>query len=108
MARPKRTPKDGNQGQIVKELRAAGCVVIDVADLPGDSKENPLDLFVLSPDRRTWVQVEIKVGLMADFKDHQIEYMRRLDVWPPEWRVNDVPVIVAYKAGDVLGFFKEV
>lgn len=79
MTRPRHTKKDGNHTEIVRELREAGYIVIDVADLPGDPEHNPLDLFVAHPldapimvaynawqimnkakGSPGWVQVEIK------------------------------------------------
>lgn len=100
--RPKRTRKDANHAEIVRELRDDGYTVVDVADLPGDR----LDLFVgqqgapvvvicsAAGFRRwlaeqgagpLWAQVEIKTGPGAPFTDDEIEHLERCgwdgEVW---------------------------
>jgi hypothetical protein len=104
--RPKRTRKDDNHAEIVQDLRDDGFVVVDVADLPGDPTNNPLDVFVRAAEdapvivalsaegvRRWfeehpgagWVQVEIKTSVDAPFTDAEEEYLRRCgwrgEVW---------------------------
>lgn len=106
MPRPKRTLKDENHRPIVKALRAAGYVVIDVADLPGHPTHNPLDIFVMRTDvaapivvaltaagvirwldehpRCALVQVEIKVHAGSTFTDNETTYLKARGLWPPE------------------------
>lgn len=105
MTRPKHTKHDSNHAAIVKELREAGCVVIDVSDLAGTAEDHPLDLFVLNPERTRWVQVEIKAERGAPFTVSERVYLRRLGCWPPE-APHWCPVIVAYSARDVLCNFE--
>ena len=106
--RPKHTQKDENHLEVVRELREAGYIVVDVADLPGHSGHNPLDLLVLDPTTRMplpvivacsadgvrrwlaehpWqplVQVEIKPHAGARFTEDEKTYFRSLGLWPPE------------------------
>jgi hypothetical protein len=109
---------DTNQKQIVADLRDAGCRVINVSSLPGyqiemedtyevkegNRIEDPLDLFILSPCYRYWVQAEVKKNWHASFRPGQIAYFRSLGNWPPE-RPSGVPVIAIYDAGDALNWF---
>lgn len=103
MTRPKRTRRDGNHTEIVRELREAGFVVVETADLPGHPRHNPLDLFVARPERLClldvivatnaeqieqaassgWVQVEIKPNVHARFTDNERAYLDLLGLWPP-------------------------
>jgi hypothetical protein len=106
MMRPKHARRDANHGKIVADLRAAGCVVVDVSDLASDTLDAPLDLFVLAPDRGRWVQVEVKPGLDAPFTISERAYLRRVDCWPPE-EPGAAPVIVACSAQRVLAWFAE-
>ena len=102
--RPKHTRRDANHAKIVADLRAADCVVVDVADLPSHTLDAPLDLFVLAPDRSRWVQVEVKPGLDSPFTLSERVYLKRLNRWPPE-EASTVPVIVACSAKRVLAWF---
>lgn len=104
MMRPRHTRKDVNQTAIMADLRAAGCVVVDVSDLASDTPDAPLDLFVLAPDRSQWLQVEIKPGLDAPFTLSERVYLQRVGAWPPEEPAG-TPVIVAYSARRVLDWF---
>lgn len=105
--RPKRTRKDSNHADVRDDLRQ-DFIVLDVADLPGNKKHNPLDLIVLRKDDppiivacsadgvRRWfdehpsadaVQVEVKPDYEAPFTVDEKEYLGRLGLWPPTiWR----------------------
>ena len=103
--RPKRTRKDSNHPEIRDSLRDDGFTVVDVADLPGRQRHNPLDLFVMRPTdepaviiacsaegvkryfaehpEQSWVQVEVKPGPGARLTDDEAAYLEALGV--PEW-----------------------
>ena len=101
MTRPKHTKKDSNHSQVVADLREEGCTVIDVSDLPGNEHANPLDLFVLSPSGKVWVQVEVKPSITAEFTDNELHYMARVNAGMP-----GVPVIMATNAHQILAWFE--
>lgn len=105
--RPKHTVKDANHAEIRQGLRDDGYTVIDVADLPGDPRYNPLDLFVirktLSPPVivatsadgvRRWfenhpyaavVQVEVKPAHNAEMTDDEIAYFEAIGAPVEYW-----------------------
>jgi hypothetical protein len=104
VSRPKRTRKDSNHAELRDDLRGDGYTVIDVADLPGDPRHNPLDLFVMRPRENPpvivatsaagvrrwfaehpgekWVQVEIKPAVDSRFTEDEEAYLRWLGIWP--------------------------
>ena len=78
-ARPKRTRRDANQAQIMRELERMGAFVVDTADLGGQC----LDLLVSWRGR--CLPVEVKVpGCENDLTDGEskaIEAHRSRGVW---------------------------
>jgi len=93
--RPRRAKPDANQAQMVSDLRRFGFCCIITHTLGGDA----LDMFVGGWNCRTrqyaWVQVEVKVP-GAKLTPNEKKYIKR-------W--SDLPIIVAYKAEDVLAWF---
>lgn len=120
--RPKHTPPDENQNVENDKLREAGCLCIVVSNLPGrrhrgPAHENPLDTFVLSPDRSCWLQVEWKIEPGSPFTDNEKEYFKYLGIRDyvelgleplAQWRQTGIPVIVAWRAEQVLDVFEVI
>ena len=104
-ARPTYTKKDKNHNALVKELRQVGYTVVDVANLPGRA----LDIFVGGYDHTTsawaWVQVEIKESRKARFTESERAYFCELGITDPWIRGDNVAVIAAVTAEDVLRWF---
>lgn len=96
--RPKHTRHDQNHKALARTLTCLGFIVIDVADLPGDPKAHPLDLFVLDPIHRRWVQVEVKVTRKSSLTPYEREYMSRF--------ASGEPVIIATCVEDVIEYFQ--
>lgn len=115
MTRPRRTLPDRNQAAEHAKLRRWGCAVIEVHNLPGDPKSNPLDAFVLSPCKRYWLQVEWKVGPSAPFRPSQIEYFKSQGIWDSvetrvleplaQIRQHGVMIVVAWEAMQIMDVF---
>jgi hypothetical protein len=102
-ARPKRTRKDKVHREIVSTLREAGWVIVETADLPaqgGTDITHPLDIFALTPERDLWLQAELKNDHFADFTESEIDYLKRMRVWPSPFVAN-IPIIAATSALDV-------
>lgn len=93
--RPRHTLKDANHPEMRGILRQVGCLTIDTADLPGHPRYNPLDMFVLGPSRRVWVEVEVKVGPDAPFTKDERAFLELVGAWPP-WEPHDVAVLAAH------------
>ena len=96
MTRPKRTKPDGNQAEIVKDLRSLGFDVDIVCDLPG------LYDLVVSGERRTLpgqcsVRVEVK-ATGAMLSDNELIYY--------ELQRHPESYIVARSTEDVLEWFQ--
>ena len=123
MTRPRHTSPDDNQNAENAKLRESGCVCIVVSDLPGrrhngPASENPLDTFVLGPDHLAWLQVEWKAGPGESFTPNEREYFQRLWIWDyiesgllkplAQWQQTGVPVVVAWRAEQVLEVFREM
>ena len=122
MTRPRHTPPDENQNAENAKLREAGCVCVVTSDLPGrrhkgPASENPLDTFVLSPDRSAWLQVEWKAGPCETFTDNEQEFFMALGMWDyvemglfplAQWQQTGIPVVVAWRAEQVLEVFREM
>lgn len=102
MNRPRYTRKDKAHEPTRDDLRSDGYVVIDVADLPGHPRYNPLDLFVIRPvllkpvivacsadGVKRWfaehpdqpiVQVEVKNDAFTPLTSNEEEYFRLLGI----------------------------
>lgn len=121
--RPRHTPPDENQNRENDKLRAAGCICIVTSDLPGrrhkgKCHENPLDTFVLGPDRQCWLQVEWKAGPKALFTPNEQQYFEHLGIWDAigarvleplaQWRQHGRAIVVAWEAEQVLEVFAEM
>jgi len=76
---------DANQGQIVKDLRALGWLVLIA--------KRPVDLWVVSPDEEYAFWVEVKTGAAESLTDLEQKFF---DQFPERFR------IVAYTAQDVI------
>ena len=101
--RPTYPRPDGNQKQVLAELRAAGCCCIVTAKLAGNEKENPLDVLVIAPDFSRAVLVELKTGPRAGFKPHQEKFLRLAGVWESRFQARrDKCVMAAWTAGQIL------
>ena len=107
MTRPKRTRKDDNHSAVRDTLRGEVYTVIDVADLPGQKRHNPLDLFVMRPGvepavivacsadgvrrwfeehpEQCWVQVEVKPRPGARLTEDEAAYLEWLGVSVEYW-----------------------
>ena len=83
MPRPKRTRKDANHAEIRQRLRSDGFTVIDVADLPGDPRHNPLDLFVIRQTSSPPVIVATSAeGVRRWFDAHPYTMVVQVEVKP--------------------------
>ena len=95
--RPRHPKPDGNQAQIIRELRDNGFVVHDVSSLGGDC----LDLFVGGVNRHMrnaeWLQVEVKTTV-GKLTANEARYTDQVGL-------SMLPVLVARCTEDVLKWF---
>jgi hypothetical protein len=105
--RPKRPKPDANQRQVVEELRDDGYTVIETAALPGHPEHNPLDLFVLDPAKKVWLQVEVKVSHLEPFTDNERLYLEKYGIWPTPYNlVGGIPIVAATDVIEIKRAFK--
>lgn len=110
MPRPKRPRSDENEPRIVQELRDRGFTVIRTSPLPGDERDNPLDLFVGKPEEGwPWIQVELKTNIYAEFTTNEIAYLKRVRLWPNPFNLTwRIPIISATTAKSIIDALKKL